>query len=140
MVASSILTVVLCCRERSSCRILASAVWNLDRAEWPSVAFLVCVCVRATACVCVCAALAGLLRDMWTQSYAPPAWRHARLVSVPKKGDLHQCDNWRGIALFDVGKLCGKIIQNQLISVVENEVPKSQCGFRAGRVCSVLVS
>ena len=73
--------------------------------------------------LCFRVTLADLLRDVWTQSYAPHDWRHASLVPVPKKGDLRQCDNWRGIALLDVvGKLCGRIIQNQLRSVVENEV------------------
>ena len=66
---------------------------------------------------------------MWTQSYAPHDWHHASLVQVPKKGDLRQCDQWRGIALLDVGKVCSRIIENKLRSVVENEVPQSQCGF-----------
>ncbi len=43
---------------------------------------MVCVCV----CVCVC----------------PADWSDAVLVPIPKKGDLTQCDNWRGIALLDV--------------------------------------
>ena len=68
-------------------------------------------------------ALADLLRDVWTQSYAAHDWHHASLVPVPKKGHLHQCDNWRGIALLHAGKLCGRIIENKLRSVVENEVP-----------------
>ena len=93
-----------------------------------------CVCV----CVCVLrfrVALADLLRDVWMQSYAPHDWRHASLVPVPKKGDLRQCDNWRGIALLDVDeKLCGRIIQNQPRSVVEDEVPESQCGFHVSQV------
>lgn len=58
------------------------------------------------------------------------------LIPVPKKGDLSRCDNFRGIALLDVvGKLCGRIIQNQLWPIVEAEVPESQCGFRVGRGC-----
>ena len=69
-----------------------------------------------------------------TQSYAAHDWRPASLVPVPKNGDLRQCDNWRGTALMDAAeKLCGRLIQNQLRSVVENEVPESQCGFRVGR-------
>ena len=47
-------------------------------------------------------ALADLLRDVWTQSYAPHDWHHASLVPVPKKSDLRQCDNSRGIALLVV--------------------------------------
>ena len=79
--------------------------------------------------LCFRVALADLLLDVWTQSYAPHDWHHASLVPDPKKGDLRQCENWREIALFDVGKLCGRIVENKLSSVVENEVPHSQCGF-----------
>ena len=79
--------------------------------------------------LCFRVALADLLRDVWTQSYAPHDWHHASLVPDPKKGDLRQCDKWREIALFDVGKLCGRIVENKLRSVVENEVLQSQCGF-----------
>ena len=86
--------------------------------------------------LCFRVALADLLRNVWIQSYAPHDWCHASLVPVTKKGDLCQCDNWRGIALLDfVGKLCGRIIQNQVRSVVENELPESQCGFCIGRGC-----
>ena len=74
-------------------------------------------------------ALADWLRDLWTQSYAPHDWHHASLVPVPKKGDLRQCDQWPGIALLDVGKVCGRIIENKLRSVVENDVAQSKCGF-----------
>ena len=79
--------------------------------------------------LCFRVALSDLLRDVWTQSYAPHDRHHASLVPVPKKGDLRQCDNWRGIALLDVGKLCSRIIENKLRLVVQNEVPQSQCGF-----------
>ena len=79
--------------------------------------------------LCLRVALADWLRDVWTQSYAPHDWHHAGLVPVPEKGDLRQCDQWRGIALLDVGKVCGRIIENKLRSVVENDVLQSQCGF-----------
>jgi len=32
----------------------------------------------------------------------PTDWSDAVLVPIPKKGDLSQCDNCRGIALLDV--------------------------------------
>ena len=39
-------------------------------------------------------------------------WRDALLMPIPKKGDLTQCDNWRGISLLDVvGKVFTKVIQ-----------------------------
>ena len=93
--------------------------------------------------LCFRVALAGLLRDVWTPLYALHDQHHASIAPVPKTGDLRQCDNWRGIALLDVGKLCGRIIENKLRSLVDNDVPQSQCGFAlVGGVlllCSVIL-
>ena len=90
--------------------------------------------------LCLRVPLADLLQGVWTQSYAPHDWHHASLVPVPKKGDLHQCDNWRGIALLDVGKLCDRIIENTLKSVVENKVPQWQRCFALVRGVLALYS
>ena len=56
---------------------------------------------------------------------------------VPKKGNLRNCDNWRGIALLDVvGKVVARILQERLQQVAEEELPESQCGFCKGRGCA----
>ena len=50
--------------------------------------------------------LLDLVKDVWQEGKFPEDWRDAVLVPIPKRGDLCQCDNWRGIALLDiVGKL-----------------------------------
>ena len=42
-------------------------------------------------------------------------WRNATVVPIPKKGNLHVCDNWRGISLLDVvGKLFARVLQDRL--------------------------
>ena len=42
------------------------------------------------------------------------------LIPIPKKGNLHCCDNWRGIVLLDVvGKQAARIVQNRLQSIAE---------------------
>ena len=57
-----------------------------------------------------------------------------------KKGDLSLCDNWRGIALLDVvGKLVARVLQEHLQNIAEDELPESQCGFRAGRSCTDMI-
>ena len=59
---------------------------------------------------------------------------------IPKKGNLHCCDNWRGIALLDVaGKLVARVVQNRLQVLAERELPESQCGFRRGRGCTDMI-
>ena len=60
--------------------------------------------------------------------------------SIPKKGDLAKCDNWRGIALLDVvGKVLARVIQTRLQEVASGFLPESQCGFRRGRSCSDMI-
>ena len=77
-----------------------------------------------------------LFQEVWKEQHVPAGWRDALIVPIPKKGDLTMCDNWRGISLLDVtGKVFARILQERLQSVVEDQLPDSQCGFRKGRGC-----
>ena len=50
----------------------------------------------------------------------PKEWLDALVVPVPKKRDLTNCDNWRGISLLDImGKLFGKVLQKRLQELAE---------------------
>ena len=52
-------------------------------------------------------------------------WQDAE-VPISKKGDLKQCDHWRGISLLDVvGKVLGRIVQGRLQVITENFLPES---------------
>ena len=63
-------------------------------------------------------------------------WKDAKIVPIPKKGDLKNCDNRRGISLLDViRKLFGHILQDRLQLITEKVLPESQCGFCKGRGC-----
>ena len=85
--------------------------------------------------------LVELLGDVWKEGEVPADWSDAVLIPIPKKGDLSQCDNWRGIALLDVvGKVVARVIQGWLQKLAEDELPESQCGFRKGRGCVDMVS
>ena len=76
-----------------------------------------------------------VISDVWGQQVVSH-WRDAEVVPMPKKGDLHDCDNWRGISLLDiVGKVFARILQERLQKVVEDTLLDSQCGFRKGRGC-----
>ena len=67
-----------------------------------------------------------MLRTVWMEERAPQEWRDALLVPIPKKGDLTQFDNWRGISLLDVmGKVFTKVIQMRLQKVAEEVLPDS---------------
>ena len=67
-------------------------------------------------------------------------WQDAVVVPIPKKGDLKQCDHWRGISLLDVvGKVLGRIVQGRLQVIAEKILPESQSGFRKGRGCADMI-
>ena len=79
--------------------------------------------------------LLQVISDVWGQQVVSD-WRDAEVVPIPKKGDLHDCDNWRGISLSDiVGKVFARILQERLQKVVEDMLLDSPCGFRKGQGC-----
>ena len=81
-----------------------------------------------------------LARTAWEEKHVPQEWVDAILVPIPKKGNLHRCDNWRGIALLEVvGKVMARVVQGRLQRVAEEELPESQCGFRRGRACTDMI-
>jgi hypothetical protein len=63
-----------------------------------------------------------------------PEWKEARLKLLPKKGDLAQCKNWRGICLLDIAsKIFSNILVARLQKVQEDLGMEAQCGFRGFR-------
>ena len=85
--------------------------------------------------------LEELVRSAWEERCVPQEWVNATLVPIPKKGNLHCCDSWRGIALLDVvGKVVmARIIQGMLQRLVEKELLESQHGFRRGQGCTDVI-
>ena len=74
---------------------------------------------------------------VWTRVMPMPVeWKAGYIVPLPKKGDLTDCGNWRGITLLSVpGKIFARIIAARLYSYAESSqlLPEWQCGFRNGR-------
>ena len=63
-----------------------------------------------------------------------PEWLKAKLVLLPKKGDLGMPKNWRGICLLDIAsKLLSCVLVERLKEVMEENGPDNQCGFRPFR-------
>ncbi len=57
-------------------------------------------------------------------------------MKIPKKGDLSNCKNWRGINLLCVAsKVFCKIILTRMMEVLEKGIRWEQAGFRLGRSC-----
>ena len=84
--------------------------------------------------------LLQLLQDVWASKTVVKDWKDAVIVPIPKKGDLRECDNWRGISLLDVaGKVFARVIQERLQVIANDILPESQCGFRKGRGCTDMI-
>ena len=80
--------------------------------------------------------LTNLLNEMCRNGKVPLEWRSGVIVKVPKKGNLSDCNNWRGITLLSVpGKVFCKVLLNRLKDI-DVYLREEQAGFRSGRSCS----
>lgn len=63
-----------------------------------------------------------------------PEWLVARLKLLPKKGNLAECKNWRGICLLDIAsKIVSSIAVDRMQKVLEAIGMESQSGFTSKR-------
>ena len=61
------------------------------------------------------------------------------IVRIPKKGNLTECSNWRGITLLSVpGKVMSNIIYARFKNEAHDAMREEQAGFRKYRGCSLL--
>lgn len=78
-----------------------------------------------------------ILQEVWVTETIPTEWKDGRIVKLPKKGNLTQCTNWRGITLLNtVNKVVSAILYNRLCTVLEPKFRREQAGFRPGRSCT----
>ena len=84
--------------------------------------------------------IVNLVEAVWKEKSVPQEWMDAIMIPIPKKGNLHICDNWREISPFEVvGKVVARMIQNRLQVLAERELPASQCGFKRERGCADMI-
>ena len=66
----------------------------------------------------------------------PSDWRNGTIVKIPKKGDLSDCNNWRGMTLLSVPeKILCSILLNRIRLAVDHVLREEQAGFRPGKSC-----
>jgi len=64
----------------------------------------------------------------------PEEWKKSMVMPLPKKGDLTQCSNYRGIALLCVGyKVLSYFIAGRLAPLAHPTIGSYQGGFMPGR-------
>ena len=81
--------------------------------------------------------LRRVVLDFWDSETPPTEWDIGLLTIFPKKGDLSNPGNHRGIMLLEAAyKICAIIIHSRLLPIEESLDHESQCGFRPGRSCT----
>jgi hypothetical protein len=77
------------------------------------------------------------MTKVWEKKEIPEDWREGHLVKLPKKGDLHECSNYKGIMLLLVpSKVLSRIILERIKKIVDTKLRDEQAGFRQNRSCT----
>ena len=75
-----------------------------------------------------------LCNRVWKEEKVPEEWGKAILNTIPKKGDLLDCTNYRTISLVThLSKILLNVILEHLKSETEEAISEEQAGFRSGR-------
>lgn len=77
-----------------------------------------------------------LFEKIWEEEEVPSDWKEGYLIKLPKKGDLSNCANYRGITLLSVpGKVFNRILLERMKRAVDPFLRDQQAGFRQNRSC-----
>nr|KAG5714489.1 hypothetical protein BaRGS_006935 [Batillaria attramentaria] len=78
----------------------------------------------------------GADQDLGEGRGASP-WKEGIVIKLPKKGDLRDCSNYRGIMLLSVpGKVLNRILLERMREAVDPMLRDQQAGFRRNRSCA----
>ncbi|KAJ8356884.1 hypothetical protein SKAU_G00196780 [Synaphobranchus kaupii] len=81
--------------------------------------------------------LHSLFNKIWKEEQIPALWKEGILIKLPKKGDLRDCNNYRGIMLLSVpGKVLNRVILERIKEAVDSKLRDQQAGFRRNRSCA----
>ena len=75
-----------------------------------------------------------ICNNIWQTGEWPSAWTTSLVITLPKKGNIQLCQNYRTISLIShASKVMLKVILNRLNPQAENTIAEEQAGFRVGR-------
>ena len=78
--------------------------------------------------------LTTICNKIWKTGEWPTTWTQSLVITLPKKGNLQLCQNYRTISLIShPSKVMLKIILNRLQPQAEEIIAEEQARFRAGR-------
>ena len=82
----------------------------------------------------VITALTTICSKIWQIGEWPTPWTQSLVITLPEKGNLQQCQNYRTISLnCHLSKVMLKIILNRLKPQAEKIIAEEQADFRVGR-------
>ena len=85
----------------------------------------------------VVAMLLRICNKIWQTGEWPTPWTQSLIITLPKKGNLQQCQNYRTISLIShASKVMLKVILKRLSPQAEEIIAEEQAGFRSGRSTS----
>ena len=71
-----------------------------------------------------------VIQMIWENEVMPHEWLKGLIDKLPRKGNLKECTNWRGIMLLVIAsKVFGKILIEHLKSGVDERLRAEQAGF-----------
>jgi hypothetical protein len=82
-----------------------------------------------------------VIKRIWTEERMPEEWKKGILIKIPKKGNLSECNNWRGITLLSISsKIMTIVILNRIREKIDQRLKKEQAGFRKNHSCVDLIN
>jgi len=64
-----------------------------------------------------------LLEKIWKEEKIPENWEEGLIIKIPKKGDLSNYNNWRGVTLLSISsKILTRIILNRKQNIVQQHL------------------
>ena len=78
--------------------------------------------------------LAKCYNRLWEVERWPKVWKKGLIVKIFKKGDLCDCNNWRGVTLLPIiSKVFCRMMLERIRIGVDKKLRKEQAGFRVKR-------
>ena len=76
----------------------------------------------------------AICQKAWEQERMPEEWTKSVIITIPKKGDLRECSNYRTISLMNhMSKVMMMILLERLKPQLEPYLSEEQAGFRKDR-------
>ena len=79
----------------------------------------------------------GICNQIWESGIVHVDREDGIVVCIPKKGNLSECDNWRGVTLLSIpGKVYCQMILNRMRDMVDGELQEELADFRPKCSCA----